>query len=604
MCGILGFSWEDQGLLKNLAKMLNHRGPDEEGYFVERVSLGHKRLSILDLSTGQQPMFNEDGTVAIVFNGEIYNFKQLWKDLEGKYVFRTKSDTEAIIHAYEEYGPQCVHKLDGMFAFAIYDKRKDLLFLARDPMGIKPIYYMLNEQGFSFASEMKALPFLHRTIDPVAIEQYLTFDCVPVPLTIFQEAKKLEPGHYLIFDRRTGKLEKEKYWDVHAGPFTTMSEGDLAREIINRLKASVEEQLVADVPVGVFLSGGIDSSTVTALASQVAGEVKTFSICFADNPAYSEWEYIDLVAKTFNVTNTNYNFTFKDVINCYDDLVRTFDEPFGDSSMFPHYLVSKLARQHVKVALAGDGGDELFGGYPHYLTYRKWSGLRRIPGTNLAGKILMNFKSPRYYAIGRRLACRSANEFFFNQVTRFNDVERARLLLKPTGADMYLKQKRNWDPTHPMESVMLVDERNYLHDDLLVKADRASMAASLEVRVPFLQHSFVEFANSIPASLKLTNTTKYILKKAVRGLLPDKIINRPKKGFSIPIREWISGELSSMVEDLLLSERFQSRRIFHEDYIRQLLRDNQKTDHFDRIWTLMCLEKWFRLCFDGHISKN
>ncbi len=599
MCGILGFSWEDETLLKKNARLLNHRGPDEEGYYVERVSLGHKRLSIIDLSTGQQPMFNEDGTVAIVFNGEIYNFKQLWKELQGKYTFRTKSDTEAIIHAYEEYGPQCVHKFDGMFAFAIYDKRKDLLFLARDPMGIKPLYYMLNEQGFSFASEMKALPFLRRTIDPVAIEQYLTFDCVPVPRTIFQEAKKLEPGHFLLFDRATGKLEKEKYWDVHAGPFISTNETDIAKEIITRLRASVQDQLVADVPVGVFLSGGIDSSTVTALASQVAGEVKTFSICFADNPAYSEWEFIDLVAKTFNVTNTNYDFTFKDVINCYDDLVKVFDEPFGDSSMFPHYLVSKLAKQHVKVALAGDGGDELFGGYPHYLTYRKWMPLRKIPGTRQVGKILMHLKSPHYYAIGRRLSCRSVNELFFNQLARFNDVERARLLLKPTGTDMYQKQKLSWNPQYPIESVMQVDERNYLHDDLLVKADRASMLASLEVRVPFLQHTFVEFANSIPAALKLTNTTKYILKKAVRGLLPDKIIDRPKKGFSIPIKEWIINELSSMVEDLLLSDKFHARNLFREDYVRQLLKDNKKLDHYDRIWTLMCLEKWFRICYDG-----
>ncbi len=604
MCGILGFSWEDASLLKQLAKALDHRGPDEEGYYVERVSLGHKRLSIIDLSTGQQPMFNEDGTVAIVFNGEIYNFRQLRKELQGKYVFNTTSDTEVIIHAYEEWGTGCLVRFDGDFAFCIYDKRKDFFFLARDPIGIKPLYYMLDERGFSFASEMKALPFLHRTIDPVAIEQYLAFDCVPVPRTVFREANKLEPGHTLLFNRATGKLQKDKYWDVSTGTFTNLSEAELAREIIARLGASVEAQLVADVPVGVFLSGGIDSSTVTALASQLAGEIKTFSICFADNPAYSEWEFIDLVAKTFNVTNTNYNFTVKDVLNCFDNLVWMFDEPFGDSSIFPHYLVCKLAKQHVKVALAGDGGDELFGGYPHYLTYRKWRSLRKIPFTKPAGKVLMHFKSPHYYAIGRRLSSRTPGELLFNQLARFNDVERAKLLLKSTVTDMYQKQKQNWNAKYPLESAMLVDERNYMHDELLVKGDRASMAASLEVRVPFLQHTFVEFANSIPASLKLTNTTKYILKKAVRGLLPDKIIDRPKKGFSIPLRDWVTGELSSMVENLLLSDKFQARGLFHESYVRQLLKDNKKIDHSDRIWNLVGLEKWFQIHYDSQIKGS
>ncbi len=597
----MGFSWEDGTLLKKNAQILNHRGPDEEGYYVERVSLGHKRLSIIDLSTGQQPMFNEDGTIVVVFNGEIYNFQQLFKELQGKHTFRTKSDTESIIHAYEEWGVNCVQKFNGMFAFALFDKRKNLLFLARDPMGIKPLYYMVNEQGLSFASEMKALPFLSRTIDPIAIEHYLTFYCVPAPLTIYQEAKKLLPGHYLVYSIATKSLQVENYWDVQFRPPATINVNELKAEIISRLKASVKEQLIADVPLGVFLSGGIDSTSIVAFASQFTDRLTTFSICFAEDPEESEKEYIDLASKHFNTENHHLDFTFKDVVSNYDKLVWMYDEPYGDSSMFPTFLVSQLAAKSVKVSLSGDGGDELFAGYPRYLTYRKFRRLRSVPLSNLVGDTLMKFKNPRMYSIGRRLSSRTREDLYFQQNAQFNEKERAKLLRNPQNLDVYGKQRAYWNPRWPIESALLCDQRNYLHDDLLVKTDRASMATSLEVRVPYLQHYFVDFANSIPAELKLTTTTKFILKESLRGILPEKIIDRPKKGFNIPLRKWLLGNLTNMMEDLLLSGKFSNRGLLEENYIRNLIRDNKTIDHAERLWTLMCLEKWFEICHDPYL---
>ncbi len=601
MCGILGFSWEDGALLKKNAQTLNHRGPDEEGYYIERVSLGHKRLIIIDLSTGQQPMFNEDGTIVIVYNGEVFNFQDLQKELSGKHSFRTKSDTEVVIHAYEEWGVNCLQKFEGAYSFCIYDKRKDLLFIARDRMGEKPLYYMFNEQGLSFATEMKALPFLSRTIDPIALEQYLTFYCVPTPRTIFKEARKLEPGHYLLYNISSKKLEIQKYWDLKFGPYTTQSVGELKSEIITRLKESIKERLVADVPLGILLSGGIDSSSITALASQLTDNLKTFSICFPENPAYNELEYIDIVSKQFHTENKNYNFNFKDVIECFDHLVWVYDEPYGDSSMFPTYLVSKLARKEVKVALSGDAGDELFGGYRTYLNYRLLRKIKKIPLSSALGKVLMKFKTERFYGLGRVLQSHDVNDLFFYENSRFVTPEREKLLLTPIHADVYEKNRQYWNPKYPMESLMICDLRNYTHDTLMVKADRASMAAGLELRAPYLKYSFVEFAHSIPAALKLTDTTKYILKESLRGILPDKVLDRKKKGFGIPLREWLNNELAPLKEELLLSEKFRARKLFKDDYVKSLLKDNGKVNHTDRIWTLMCLEKWFRLIYDPYV---
>ncbi len=598
MCGILGFSWEDGKKLKECAKNLNHRGPDEEGYFTEGVSLAHKRLSIIDLSTGQQPMLNEDGTVVIVFNGEIYNFQELKKTLQDKHEFRTKSDTEVIIHAYEEFGLNCLQKLDGVFAFAIYDKHRNKIFLARDRMGEKPLYYMLNEQGLSFSSELKALPFLSRTIDAFALEQYLTFYCVPAPRSIYQEGKKLLPGHYLLYDIATKELTIQKYWDLQFGAFTNLSFGELKQEIISQLKQSIKERLIADVPLGIFLSGGIDSSSIVALASQFTDNLKTFSICFEENPNYSERKYIDIVSKQFNTENTNYNFTFKDVIECFDKLVWVYDEPYGDSSMFPTYIVCKLARKDVKVVLSGDGGDELFGGYENYLNYRLLRKLKRIPLSRQFSKILMRFKSPKLYGLGRDMSARDVNEVFFYQSSKFVKTELEKLKPSLTNEDVYVKHRQYWNPNRPMESLMICDQRTNMHDDFLVKTDRASMLAGVEVRVPYLKHSFVEFANSIPAAMKLTDTTKYILKEALRGILPDQIIDRKKMGFMIPLKEWILNELKPLMEDLLLSDKFRQRGLFQENYILDLIKNHSKTRHTDRLWTLMCLEKWFRICHD------
>ncbi len=599
MCGILGFSWEDSNLLKTLAKNLEHRGPDEEGYFVEKVSLGHKRLSIIDLVTGQQPMFNEDGNIVIVYNGELYNYQNLVNQLQDKHKFNTKSDTEVIIHAYEEWGTECLQKfVGGVYSFAIYDKRKQIFFIARDRLGEKPLYYMINEQGFSFASEMKSLPFLSRTIDPVAIQEYLAFYCVPAPLTIYQEAKKLEPGHFLIYDLSSKKLEITKYWDLKFGPYLTFSEDELKREILTRLKESVKERLVADVPLGILLSGGIDSSTITALASPMTNQLKTFSICFKENPAYNEMEYIDIVSKQFNTENKNYNFTFNDVIECFDNLVWIYDEPYGDSSMFPTYLVSKLARKDVKVALTGDGGDETFGGYMSYFYYKKLKTLKKVPFSRQIGKVLMKFRNMPLYHLGRDLGSSDFNDLFFVQESKFSQPELTQLLLNSQNMDLYHKHRLYWNPKFPIESLMISDQKTYLTDCLMPKADRASMAAGLELRAPFLNSGFVEFANSIPASLKLKGVTKYILKKAMRGILPDTILDRKKKGFGIPLKEWLSGDLVPLMEDLLLSEKFRQRGLLNQTYVEKLIKDHKKVDHTDKLWTLMCLEKWFRVYHD------
>jgi len=625
MCGICGFIYEDANkfvdvsLINRMCDTITHRGPDDVGLYVEKnVGLGMRRLSIIDLVTGKQPISNEDGTIWIVFNGEIYNHDDLRRELQVKgHSFKTKTDTEAIIHAYEEYGEDCTAKLNGMFAFAIWDQRKQKLFISRDRLGIKPLYYFYDRDRFIFGSEIKAIlkaGNIPRQIDRQALDNFLTFEYIPAPLSILQDVKKLLPGHSIVFSNN--ELKITRYWELTFSD-NDSSEDEVKRNIRELLSDAVKIRLMSDVPLGAFLSGGIDSSSIVALMSQLMDQpVKTFSIGFEDS-SYNELNYARLIANTFKTEH--HEFIIKpNAVELTESLIHFLDEPFGDFSIFPTYLVSKMAREYVTVVLSGDGGDELFAGYDTYIADRYYRRYGRIPSF-LRSKIIPG--------IAEIVPPSPQKKGAINKIKRFvegtklpEDLRHVRWMIfmlehekgKLYNHDMnsFIQEKdpymfvrsyfKNIDyfEQDPTSQQLYVDIKTYLVDDILVKVDRMSMATSLEARVPFLDYRFVELAATIPGDLKLRkNQTKYILKKAMEDILPYDILYRGKQGFSIPIKNWLRQDLKPMMTDILAKDKIIREGFFNPSYVEQLKTEHLKgtKNHSHRLWALMMFGMWFDL---------
>lgn len=615
MCGICGIcsSNIDSGLLDKMCSVLMHRGPDDSGIFIDKnIGLGMRRLSIIDLKTGHQPIHNEDESLWVVFNGEIYNFKELREELEKKgHRFYTNTDTEVIVHSYEEYGKDCVKKFNGMFAFAIWDKNKKLLFLARDRLGIKPLYYYFSKDKFIFGSEIKSIisdATVPRQVDPIALHHYMGYEYIPAPLTIFKDINKLNPGHILVY--KNNKVIIEKYWDITPNINLT-TQNSHQEKIYHLLKDSIKKRLISDVPLGVFLSGGIDSSYIVALSSELNEEpIKTFSIGFEED-SYNELEYAQKVAKLFN-TDHHEKILKPDIIEIIKKISYFYDEPFADSSSISTFLISEMTKKYVTVALSGDGGDELFAGYERYIASKIDRYYRLIPSIirrNLIYKTLSKIRPQsqkkglinisKRFVEGSSFPVEGKHmrwQYFLNNgekghlYTQHINSE----IMKINSFDLIENYYNQFKTRDTLAREQYVDIKTYLSDAMLVKIDRASMANSLEVRVPYLDHRFVELTFTIPDSLKLKGfKTKYILKKAASKLLPKTIIERKKQGFSIPIKNWLRDEIKDYAINTLSSKNLDN--FFNRYYINKLIEQHmsKKYDHSHKLWALMNFQLWY-----------
>jgi asparagine synthase (glutamine-hydrolysing) len=632
MCGIAGFVdlWDGgeareaearSEILDRMCRIITHRGPDDQGVMLKPgVALGMRRLSIIDLVGGHQPMSGEDGSVTLVFNGEIYNFRELQPKLESRgHRFQTHSDTEAIVHAYEEFGPSCLSDLRGMFAFAIWDDKVRTLFLARDRAGKKPLYYTVTSKGtFVFGSELKAIlehPDIDREIDVEALDAYLTLGYVPDPLSIFHNIHKLPPGHYLTFT--AGGIAMKQYWDFDLQPGPSRREEDYLDELRELLDESVRLRLISDVPLGAFLSGGIDSSTVVGLmARNMDQPVKTFSIGFHED-SYNELKYARLTAKKFGTDHHEF-FVTPDICAVVDELAWHFDEPFADSSAIPTYMVSKLARDYVTVVLSGDGGDELFAGYSRYVVERKRGGFELLPKSLREGLMRPLSRRLPHATWGRNYLHNVSLDpisRYLDSVSVFTNLNRKSLYtadfqakLRPGGyvGRMFHDLTANVKGGEPLDRLLYLDSKTYLPGDILTKVDRMSMAVSLEARAPLLDHKLIDFVTRIPASMKLAGggtrlETKHLLKRAVSDLVPPEILQRPKQGFGVPIQEWINEQLRDRIRDTLNDASTRQRGYINPAYLDVLLSEHERgrRDHSMGLWALLMLELWHRQFLDG-----
>jgi len=634
MCGITGAVWTDpqkaleEATLRRMTEVLRHRGPDDEGMHLAEfrlrpgrealpgVALGHRRLAIIDLAGGHQPLANEDGSVWVVFNGEIYNFARLRRRLEGGgHRFRTRSDTETVVHLYEEHGQGLLEHLVGMFALAVWDARRGQLLLARDRLGQKPLVYRHEPGRLLFASQLKGLlevPGVPREIDPQALDQYLTYQYVPHPRTIFRGIAKLPPGHYAVY--RDDRLEVRPYWQLDFDAEEDRPAEDYARELRARLTESVELRLQSEVPLGAFLSGGIDSTIVVGLMQQLTAEpVRTFSIGFPV-PEYDETRYARAAAEKFQTVHEEFQVE-PDAVEVLPELVWHYDEPFGDSSAVPTWYVSQLTRQHVTVALTGDGGDELFAGYPRYRAVWLADRFERLPSVvrgTIAGRYWLWLPaSPRQKSRLRRWK-RFVEELHHSPARRylawiaiFNEARRGELY-----TDDFVSTLPEVDPVEflgaalasgsrrdPITATSLADLVTYLPGDLMTKVDVASMAHGLECRQPFLDHRVVELAARMPLKLKFRRGRgKRILLETFGDLLPRSIRRRRKMGFGVPLDHWFRNELKDFAREVLLDRRALARGYFRAQAVRGLLDDHQsgRFDHSIRLWALLVLELWQR----------
>jgi asparagine synthase (glutamine-hydrolysing) len=631
MCGIVGIVNKkgqpvDQEVLGRMSDSILHRGPDEEGMYLNgNVGLAMRRLAIIDLKGGQQPIHNEDKTAFIVFNGEIYNYTELKKQLtELGHQFYTNSDTEAIIHAYEEFGTDCPKYLRGMFAFAIWDKRTESLFIARDRVGKKPLLYSLLGNQFVFASEFSAIllhPSVSRDIDPVAIDQYLGLMYVPSPLTVYKSIKKLEPGHWLLLDK-DGTLKTKRYWFPEFTSKIKVDENQAGERLLELLEDAVKVRLMSEVPLGAFLSGGIDSSAVVALMSkQSSHPVKTFSIGFEEQD-FSELHHARNVAR--HLGTEHHEFVVRpDALEVLPRLIEHYGEPYADSSAIPTYYVSRETRNHVTVALNGDGGDECFAGYERYIGMSLADKLKYIPRPLLSSlsqglmKILPSnsrYRS-RVTSLKRFLSAAELTdeERYFKWIAVIDNEQKEQLY-----TDTFRREIRSesdligltpWfnhakrEGLGIVDTVLLADTMTYLPNDLLVKVDIASMSVSLEARSPFLDHKMIEFAASLPSSLKLKGlTSKYLLKRVLKGMLPDEILHRRKMGFGVPIAHWLRSDMKAFVKDVLLSEKSFKRGIFKPEIISHIVKEHLagNKDYSKQLWAMLMLELWYTKFIDSH----
>ncbi|MEO7457840.1 MAG: asparagine synthase (glutamine-hydrolyzing) [Gemmatimonadaceae bacterium] len=606
MCGIAGYAgWRrsegaSNATLSRMCGAIRHRGPDDEGHFVaDRVALGMRRLSVIDVAGGHQPMSNERDTVHVVFNGEIYNHHVIRSRLEGRHTFHTRSDTEVLVHLYEERGAAMVDELRGMFAFAIWDAEASRLLVARDRMGIKPLYYFEHGDGIAFGSELKALqvlPEFPREVDPRAMTEYLALGYVPDPLCIFKGVHKLPPGHTLEWDAVNGAVVRQ-YWTASRAERPVTDEREAIEELRRLIADAVESHLESDVRLGAFLSGGIDSSTVVAQMARTASrQVETFSIGFAEEE-FNEAPHAARVAAALGTKHTEL-IVRPEADALVEDLVDTFDEPFGDSSALPTMLVSRLAREHVTVALSGDGGDELFGGYTRYAAVADGgdtlpalarsiihAGASRLPHQTYGRNVFLNLSR----GMRGRYAATVAQALPLNEGGVMREVAREHSM------DHLLDR---WFDTATdrdfLTQMTLVDIGSYLPGDILTKVDRASMHVSLEARVPLLDHPLVEFAVSLPGSLKRRNGQgKWILREAIKGLVPDSVLTQPKRGFAVPLVRWLRNELRHRLERLMAPDRALYAYVDREGVAR-LVREHisGRRDHSHFLWRLLVLDLW------------
>ncbi|MBC7899628.1 MAG: asparagine synthase (glutamine-hydrolyzing) [Saprospiraceae bacterium] len=627
MCGITGFvkndgSVVDRSIVERMNAAITHRGPDDDGFYVdENAALGMRRLSIIDLAGGKQPIHNADRSKWIVYNGEIYNYQELRKGLEERgHEFYTNSDTEAIIHLFDEYGPDCLDHLRGMFAFAIWDTTDKSLFLARDRVGKKPILYSHQTNGeLIFGSEFQALlqhPDISREVDLEAIDSYLSYLCIPAPLTAFKQIRKLEPGHWMRW--KDGAVETKRYWMPDFSKKIKITEEEAITETTRILRESTKLRMISEVPLGAFLSGGVDSSMVVALMAQESSQpVKTFSIGFEEQD-FSELKYAKIVAEHVGAEYNEF-IVRPNAMEVLPTLVEHYGEPYADSSAIPTYYVAKETRKHVTVALNGDGGDESFAGYERYAAMRMAETYHRLPRPLRKAFIetpvnllpTSEIKRSRFRDAKRFLQAANlpTTERYFRWMSTFDRTAKSAIYtddfseaVSAANAAGYLEtwfEKANG--TGMLDSTLLTDQMTYLPNDLLVKVDIASMANSLEARSPFLDHKLIEFAASLPENLKMRRfETKSLLKKAAARLVPKEVIYRRKMGFGVPIGKWIRGEMKDFVREILLSEKSLKRGIVKPEMLEKYVNEhiNAERDHSFQLWTLLMLELWFQRFID------
>jgi asparagine synthase (glutamine-hydrolysing) len=630
MCGITGIFDTRQAraiaqpVLQRMNESQAHRGPDEGSLHLEPgVGLGHRRLSIIDVATGQQPLFNEDGSVGIVFNGEIYNYQELIPQLQSLgHVFRTKSDTEVIVHAWEAWGEDCVRRLRGMFAFGLWDRNRETFFLARDRLGVKPMHYALLDDGMLvFGSELKSILAhggLRRDIDPLAVEEYFALGYVAEPRTIFSRARKLEPGCTLAVRRGQPMPQPKPYWDVRFTLDNDISTEDACEELRTRLTESVRLRLISEVPLGAFLSGGVDSSAVVATMAGLSGSpVHTCSIAF-DDPAFDEAAFAQMVADRYR-TDHFVETVKSDDFDLVDTLARLYDEPYADSSAIPTYRVCQLARKRVTVALSGDGGDESFGGYRRYRLHLMEERMRnaipaavRQPLFGLLGRAYPKADwAPRVFRAKTTFEgmARDSVEAYFHSVSLLRgpmreqmfSAEFKRQLGGYDAQQVFERHAAQAGTDDPLALIQYLDLKTYLVGDINTKVDRASMAHSLEVREPLMDHKLVEWLATLPSSLKVRGQEgKFLLKKAMEPLLPNDILYRPKMGFSVPLAQWFRGPLKQRVRDAVLGQRLASTGWFNRGYLEHLVDAHQSgaRDYSSPLWALLMFEAFLRQVAD------
>ncbi len=626
MCGIAGWASLDsnkssqnhsEAVLHSMCERMKHRGPDSEGlWFGESVALGMRRLSIIDLHTGEQPVYSEDKSIVVVMNGELYNFREVRTDLEKRgHNFETQTDTEILPHLYEEYGEAMLEHINGMFAFALWDKRKRKLVLARDRFGEKPLYYGMFDNKLIFASEPKVLlenPHVKAEINTDALRQYLSFDYVPAPHSIYKGISKLPAAHLLILEK--GEIKTRRFWNLS---FHKNDNTPTIKEASARLKElladSVRMRLVSDVPLGILLSGGVDSSTVAAFAAQFSTEkVKTFSIGFEED-SFDESKFARQVATHLGTEHYEDKLSVEKAANLISEIGTWLDEPMSDGSLLPTLLLSRFVRKYVTVALGGDGGDEIFAGYPMYFGHKMARVYDSIPQFIRSGLIepivtslpvstknlSFDYKAKRFVAASKYDVVTRHHSWFGSFLIDAQNNLLSKDVLAETSGDIYKEAKdllKITDATNEIEQMQFLDMNFYMAEDILTKVDRASMAVSLEVRAPFLDSRVAEFAASLPLEYKLKGSKgKYILKKAVEDLLPRNVLQRPKKGFGVPIAEWLKGRLNPLLHDLLAPERLKKQNLFDADFVQKLIKEHETgaASHHKQLWTLLVFQLWY-----------
>ena len=626
MCGIVAIidlrarRQIDRDALVRMNESQHHRGPDEEGlHIAPGVGLGHRRLSIIDLATGQQPLYNEDRSVVVIFNGEIYNYQDLIAELSALgYVFRTRSDTEVIVHAWRAWGEKCVDRFRGMFAFVLWDEKQQTAFIARDRLGVKPLFYAELPDGYLIiGSELKSLLAhgeLAREIDPLAVEEYFALGYVPEPRTIFSGASKLPPGHRMTVCRGMPVRAPTEYWDLTFSPSATVSEEGASAELIERLRESVRLRMISEVPLGAFLSGGVDSSAVVAMMAGVSeSPVNTCSISFSDRQ-FDESKYAQQVARRYR-TRHHVDRVESDDFDLIDLLARVYDEPYADSSAIPTYRVCQLARKHVTVALSGDGGDESFGGYRRYRLHMMEERMRqplplalRRPVFGLLGRVYPKADwAPRVFRGKTTLQAlaRDSVQAYFHSMSILRDDMRSRLysntfkakLAGYNAIEVFNRHAAKASHGDPLSLIQYLDLKTYLVGDINTKVDRASMAHSLEVREPLMDHPLVEWLATLPSSFKLrAGEGKWLFKKAMEPYLPNEVLYRPKMGFAVPLASWLRGPLRQRVRDAVLGDSLAGTDFFDRGYLRQLIEQHQSgsRDNSAPLWSLLMFDAFLR----------